>query len=551
MQGSTFRRCACRNPETGKQYGQSCPKFRQRRHGVWNLRQEMPSKKDEDGKEVRRTFRRGGYESATKAQEDLDKVRALLGLPEEDDPEGHQRIAELLEKVAKEKLSLPDLEETKRKLQGGVDLRSDMTVGEWLDTFLAAKKKAKKRTTIHGYESHIRVHLKPGIGSGRLDRLSVGAVQSMFDAMDDQNEVIRLENAARRAQVQNCLWTKPGRPPWRERKRLNEEKAKLDDMPPFRRTVSAATKQRIRSTLRHALNKAIASRLITFNAAQFVELDPGKRPKAQLWTDERVQRWRQTGVIPSAVMVWTPEQFGTFLDAAEGERLYALFHLVGFRGLRRGEAVGQDWANLNLDGMELTVVKAIVQDGWEVYESAPKTDGSAATIGLDSATVAALRAHRAQQLAERLAWGEAWQDTGKVFTREDGNWLHPETVSDTFRRICAKTDLPPINFRDLRHLAATLIHAGGGDLHTIKEVLRHETINLASDTYASLLPEVDREISERAARLVPRGMPRAVGETAGLTTGSLGSEGGNVLPLHRADEGRSPRSTGVNPDELR
>lgn len=62
----------------------------------------------------------------------------------------------------------------------------------------------------------------------------------------------------------------------------------------------------------------------------------------------------------------------------------------------------------------------------------------------------------------------------------------------------------PINLRDLRHCAATLIHAGGGDLHAIKETLRHSTIKLASDTYTSLLKEVDLEIAERAAALVPR-----------------------------------------------
>ncbi|WP_410169985.1 hypothetical protein [Actinacidiphila bryophytorum] len=39
-------------------------------------------------------------------------------------------------------------------------------------------------------------------------------------------------------------------------------------------------------------------------------------------------------------------------------------------------------------------------------------------------------------------------------------------VSGTFRRICATTDLPPITFRDLRRVAATLTHGGGGDIHT-------------------------------------------------------------------------------------
>ncbi|MFF4432529.1 hypothetical protein ACFYZ4_25640 [Streptomyces sp. NPDC001513] len=36
--------------------------------------------------------------------------------------------------------------------------------------------------------------------------------------------------------------------------------------------------------------------------------------------------------------------------------------------------------------------------------------------------------------------------TGKVFTQENGAWLHPETASDTFRQILARTDLTPITF---------------------------------------------------------------------------------------------------------
>jgi hypothetical protein len=38
----------------------------------------------------------------------------------------------------------------------------------------------------------------------------------------------------------------------------------------------------------------------------------------------------------------------------------------------------------------------------------------------------------------------------------------------------------------------------------VKETLRHSTITLTSDTYTSLLPELDREIAEKAAALVPR-----------------------------------------------
>ncbi|MBT2492138.1 site-specific integrase [Streptomyces sp. ISL-96] len=498
MKGSTHRRCYCRDPKTGKPLGKSCPKLTSRKHGSYSIRQELPPR--EDG--TRRSFNRAGYDSLKAAQADLDHVRSLLGLPDTEDPDDVARLVSLLEQVADEKAPLPDIEETRRRLRAGLDLTGRRTVGEWLDQWLASKK--TRKTTTNGYASHIRVHLKPRIGHIRLDRLNVGHLVEMFDAIADANEVIEAENRARRDQIARCKPSRPGRPVTAERARLNVERAQLAEMKPFRKPTGPATRQSVRRTLRAALNAAISQQFITFNPAAHVELESGKRPKPLLWTEQRVARWRTTGEKPSAVMVWTPEQFGAFLDAAEGERLYAFFHLSGTRGLRRGEGVGQDWTDVDLDAGLITPAKEIVVDGWDPYESAPKTDGSASTIALDSLNVAVLREHRKRQLQEKEKWRTAWKDTGKVFTQEDGSWLHPETVSEIFRRILARTDLPPITLRDLRHVSATLTHGGGGDLHTIKETLRHSTITLTSDTYTSLLPEVDKAAAEAAAQLVPR-----------------------------------------------
>jgi integrase len=498
MKGSTHRRCYCRDSATGRPLGKACPKLSNRKHGSYSVRQELPPRTDG----TRRSFNRAGYESHKAAQTDLDRVRALLALADSDDRDSVERIAALLERLVEEKAPLPDVEEIRRRLRSGLDLRGGTTVGEWLDLWFASKK--RRRTTLNSYASHISVHLKPRIGRVRLDRLNVGHLVEMFDAIADANEVIAAENEARREQVARCRAITPGRPVAAERARLAQERAKLAEMPPFRKLTGPSTQQAIRRTLRAALNSAIAQQLITFNPASHVELASGRRPKPLLWTDERVRLWRRTGEMPGPVMVWTPQQFGVFLDAAQDDRLYALFHLVGFRGLRRGEAVGQDWSNVDLKAGLITPAKEIVVDGWDPYEADPKTDGSASTIALDSLTIAALRAHKKRQKKDRKKWGAAWNDTGKVFTREDGSWLHPETVSETFRRILATTDLPPITFRDLRHVAATLTHAGGGDIHTVKEVLRHSTIALTSDTYTSLLPELDREVAERAAKLVPR-----------------------------------------------
>jgi hypothetical protein len=53
--------------------------------------------------------------------------------------------------------------------------------------------------------------------------------------------------------------------------------------------------QHIKATLRAALNDAIGQQIITFNPAAHVEIDPVRKPKALVWTDERVARWQQTG----------------------------------------------------------------------------------------------------------------------------------------------------------------------------------------------------------------------------------------------------------------
>ena len=69
--------------------------------------------------------------------------------------------------------------------------------------------------------------------------------------------------------------------------------------------------------------------------------------------------------------------------------------------------------------------------------------------------VAALRAWRKAQLAERLAWGEAWTDTGRVFTREDGTAVPGQWVSVRFETLAYRAGLPPVRFHDLRHGAAS------------------------------------------------------------------------------------------------
>ncbi|WIX82927.1 hypothetical protein QRX50_20240 [Amycolatopsis carbonis] len=132
--GSTYRRCSCRD-EAGRELGAACPKLKNSRHGQWAFRIELPP--DENG--TRRPRRRAGFESATKAQDQLDQVRDLLAIPEEDDDETRRKIGDLIAEAIARKAKLPDVEETRRLVKVGADVADDPLMAEVLVAFLAAK----------------------------------------------------------------------------------------------------------------------------------------------------------------------------------------------------------------------------------------------------------------------------------------------------------------------------------------------------------------------------------------------------------------------------
>jgi integrase len=199
----------------------------------------------------------------------------------------------------------------------------------------------------------------------------------------------------------------------------------------------------------------------------------------------------------------------------EGHRLYALFHLVALRGLRRGEAAGLRWSDLDLDAGTLTVTGQLQQLGGRLFAGPPKSDAGRRVVALDNTTIAALCAHRVRQQAERSATGSRWADTGYVFTTGTGKPLGPDRLTRLFRRLVAGSGLPPVTLHGLRHGAATLALAAGTDLKIVQDQLGHSTITLTADTYTSVLPETARAAADSTAELLfttrhaARGRPRS------------------------------------------
>jgi len=343
-----------------------------------------------------------------------------------------------------------------------------LATGEWLGRWLASRVSLRPSTR-RGYAAHVRGYLVPYLGAIPLAALTAGDVQAMFTA------IARDETAL-------------GRP------------------------VSAATLHRVHATLRAALNGAVRAGLIAVNPGRWPELPRATRPRPQVWTPALTQRWEREGWRPT-VGVWTAAQTAEFLRQVRGHRLYALFHLVALRGLRRGEAAGLAWSDLDLDAGTLSVSGQLQQVGGRLAVAPPKSDAGRRVIALDRTTIAALREHKARQEAERDAAAGKWTETGYVFTTLVGKPVGPDRLTRLFRKLVTASGLPPVTLHGLRHGAATLALAAGTDLKVVQDQLGHSTIALTADTYTSVLPETASAAAERTAALLfpARHAPAACG----------------------------------------
>ncbi len=510
FEDKTYKRCACKGPLVDKEgklalkedgtpkigyLEKRCPKLKRREHGSWYYSIELPP--GPGGK--RQTAKKGGFRTQKEAAAACKEVWELA--------------------------------------QGGVQVDSKETVEEYLRRWFA-KRVDLKRSTRKGYEDHIERVFIPTLGHLKMRDLRTRHIQEMYKHIWADNKV---HQANREAAQQALAAERAAHKAWREcaicprppelRQNWNAARTALREARTKPRHITGpGTQLKMNNTLSAALEDALSEKLISENWAKSVVLPKYVRPKPLVWTDERVARWRATGQKPGRVMVWTPEQTGAFLDAVAEHRLYPMFHLMVFRGLRRGEVAGLPWSETNLTIGTVHINEQLVAAAYEVWEDTPKSDSGERTVSLDSQTHELLRLWQQRQQTERHDWNRAyeewrqrqqrpnradepnsktekkhpWQETGLVFTWEDGRAYHPEYLSQVFDRLIKKLDLPPVRLHDLRHCAATLSLAAGIHMKKIQALLGHSSYSLTADTYTSVLPQFDKAEADAPIALVPR-----------------------------------------------
>jgi len=459
MRGTVYRQCWCRDEATGRKLHGKCPLLGRKGHGNWYARYEAPKAPGER----RRQPLLGPFGTKKQAEEELADALARIG-------------------------------------GGGAAPDRSVRLGAYLDGYLAGKVNLKARTLATDAEA-FALYWKPALGHMRLTDVRARHVAEVIGEMMRIGQV----SGARSEMLRRMLGARAGKPP---------------------RPLSPARVARMFAPFRAACNKAVPQ-MIAVSPCEGVELPRAPKVRPLAWTPareeafrialgrrqlaagpnpttvERQASWASAELRPCPAMVWLPEHTGQFLDAISGERLFALFCLAAFCGLRRDEVIGLGWSDADLDQRTATVRET--RSGGD-----PKSESGVRVVPLPPPVVAALRAWRKTQLAERLAWGEAWADTGRVFTREDGTPVPGQWVSVRFETLAYRAGLPPVRFHDLRHGAASVWKAAGLDTKFISAFLGHSRTSFTDATYVLVFPDVAAAAMDQAAALIGRADARTL-----------------------------------------
>lgn len=154
---------------------------------------------------------------------------------------------------------------------------------------------------------------------------------------------------------------------------------------------------------------------------------------------------------------------------------YALFRLMTYTGIRRGETLALTWNDIDLKKGKLSINKTLgIGKNKKVVVSSPKTKASQSILDLDKDTLLILKEYKLQAKSEI------------VFPNKKGNHRRLSDISDKLKVALKDLGLKEIRVHDLRHTHASLLFASGASMKYVQTRLRHTDIKTTMNIYTHI-----------------------------------------------------------------
>jgi integrase len=187
-----------------------------------------------------------------------------------------------------------------------------------------------------------------------------------------------------------------------------------------------------------------------------------------------------------------------------------VYHLMIYCGLRPEEALGLQWADLELSSHARGVLRVnrvvhhLKGGGWCFHR--PKTVSSERVIKFPADLATKLLEHRKGQLQQKLRVGSLWKDNDLVFANGIGEPLKRQGLEHHFKKMAERIGLPKqVSMYSLRHFFVTSSLIAGVDIKTVSREAGHSKVAFTMDVYGHVLDEMhDTAASKREQLLKSR-----------------------------------------------
>ena len=230
------------------------------------------------------------------------------------------------------------------------------------------------------------------------------------------------------------------------------------------------------------LSQAEKEMLVTYNAASKATPPKARRKAPDYYQPDELQEIIEG--LEKAPLKWK-----------------AITYLLIDTGCRRGEAVGLKWSCVDLNTGIISIERTLQYiSSVGVYEGPTKT-GKTRVIRIAPQTVELLKLVREDQKRRQKVYGSSWIETGFVFTKDNGDLLSPDSVTQWLNKFSAANNLPHLHPHAFRHTVASTMIAAGVDLVTTAGELGHASASTTANFYAHEIATAKAKASQVRANV--------------------------------------------------
>ena len=179
------------------------------------------------------------------------------------------------------------------------------------------------------------------------------------------------------------------------------------------------------------------------------------------------------------------------------------FNLLAYTGMRRGEALGLEYNDIDFSNSVLTIKRTSnYRKGFGVYTDTPKTETSYRSLYIQPKIIELIKQLQAEQQEQANKCGDLWVQSDRLFVTWCGKPMHPNTPYTWLQRFCERENVSFKGLHSFRHFVATQAIASGVDVKAVSAMLGHSQTSTTLNIYAHAVQQTNKTALSSVANLL-------------------------------------------------